>query len=897
MADSPLAPAPATLRSFRDVHLGASIVVCGCGSSLNALTQPGHFITIGVNDVGRLFQPDYLVVVDPSERFKGDRFDYVRSSQAKYLFTQLDNLDVPHPKFVRFALGTKDGIDFSNPDVLHYNVVTPYVALCLAIHMGAANIGLIGVDFTNDHFFAPTGPHEWTPHVAAIDHQLGCVSRAALARGVRVFNLSPISRLTSLPRMPVETFTTLQARTTQPERTLSIVSYATTPVAGVPAALVRCINARTPHRARCVWATDSYGNGITFESDVAWTTSPMRAKVELEAADLVIVHNGKIADPHRAVIKQKPAIVMAHNYIWNVDRTLTEQGFPGVVVGQYQATLPEFARWRTVPNPLPIWEDGHTPAVKPDVVTIAYTPADRHDLYPTDHHLYWHSKGYTRTLAILDRLATRHDIRLEVLRDSLVSHAEALVMKRRAHIVIDECVTGSYHRNSLEGLAVGAVVINAVGLLPGVEEALRHCAGGAPDCPFVRADLDTLEGTLETLIALGPDILVMIGQQNRDWLERHWDFGTQWTRFWQPEVDQANTVAAERARLHPRAIRSRADIALSVVVVSLNEGEFLRRTLESLHATLPDDGEIIAVDDHSDDGSAAFLANPPDQVALVRPPQWLGSAKARNFGAQHARGRVIIFSDAHVAVPPNWATELTAALNDTDVGAAMAAIRVMRFPDDYDADTSLTSQEARGYGMRWLGANLNVSWLPRKSAQPFPVPLLGGAFLAMRRNLFAAIGGFDPGLDTWGSEDVELSLRLWLLGFRCLVVPQVDAAHHFRTNDRPYPVDWDSIIYNKLRLAAVHFSLARQERVHDAYRGHPAFPNALRRLETSDADSRRQLLSSLRRFDDQWFFEHFAEDQTDPLATTDTVRVVDKPAPVGRTDVGTAEDDRSVSTL
>src|SRR5271166_1394013 len=155
MADSPLAPAPATLRSFRDAHLGASIVVCGCGSSLNALTQAGRFTTIGVNDVGRLFQPDYLVVVDPPERFKGDRFDYVRSSRARYLFTQLADLDVSHPDVVRFALGTKDGTDFSNPDVLHYSVVTPYVALCLAIHMGAANIGLIGVDFTDGHFFTP----------------------------------------------------------------------------------------------------------------------------------------------------------------------------------------------------------------------------------------------------------------------------------------------------------------------------------------------------------------------------------------------------------------------------------------------------------------------------------------------------------------------------------------------------------------------------------------------------------------------------------------------------------------------------------------------------------------------------------------------------------------------
>ena len=73
------------------------------------------------------------------------------------------------------------------------------------------------------------------------------------------------------------------------------------------------------------------------------------------------------------------------------------------------------------------------------------------------------------------------------------SHAESLAMKRRAHIVIDECVTGSYHRNSLEGLAAGCVVVNGVGLLPGVEEVLRRCAPEAHALPFVFSTLDSLE--------------------------------------------------------------------------------------------------------------------------------------------------------------------------------------------------------------------------------------------------------------------------------------------------------------------------------------------------------------------------------------------------------------------
>jgi len=58
------------LHAFRDAHLGETIVVCGCGPSLKELPDPERMITLGVNDVGRLFDPTYLVVVNPRSQFK-----------------------------------------------------------------------------------------------------------------------------------------------------------------------------------------------------------------------------------------------------------------------------------------------------------------------------------------------------------------------------------------------------------------------------------------------------------------------------------------------------------------------------------------------------------------------------------------------------------------------------------------------------------------------------------------------------------------------------------------------------------------------------------------------------------------------------------------------------------
>jgi spore maturation protein CgeB len=203
-----------TLAEFRNLHQGSTIVVCGCGESLNELTEPAQFFTIGVNDVGRRFDPDYLVVVNPRNQFSGDRFNYVESSKASYLFTQLD-LGLSHENVVRFDLGTHGGTDLSDPNVLHYTQNSPYVALCLAVHMGARRIGVIGVDFTDHHFFAPTGRHALEPQLALIDKQYTRLYEAISALGVEVFNLSSTSRLTAFPKMSLTDFSVSAAATPQ----------------------------------------------------------------------------------------------------------------------------------------------------------------------------------------------------------------------------------------------------------------------------------------------------------------------------------------------------------------------------------------------------------------------------------------------------------------------------------------------------------------------------------------------------------------------------------------------------------------------------------------------------------------------------------------------------------
>jgi hypothetical protein len=198
------------LSDFMSKHPESKIVVCGCGMSL--LTFKEHssdFITIGVNDVSKLFTPTYLVVTDSPMRFGEKRRAEVNASGANYLFTCAKGWR--HPNLVSFELGKKGGKLLDAPNHIDHFVNSPYVAVGLAYKLGARNIGLIGVDFTDGHFYNPKdGPHPVMQinYLKKVNSAYQSLAMELDKRGVKIYNLSSMSRV-ELPKMTIEEFKTL----------------------------------------------------------------------------------------------------------------------------------------------------------------------------------------------------------------------------------------------------------------------------------------------------------------------------------------------------------------------------------------------------------------------------------------------------------------------------------------------------------------------------------------------------------------------------------------------------------------------------------------------------------------------------------------------------------------
>lgn len=278
---------------------------------------------------------------------------------------------------------------------------------------------------------------------------------------------------------------------------------------------------------------------------------------------------------------------------------------------------------------------------------------------------------------------------------------------------------------------------------------------------------------------------------------------------------------------------------ISVVVITRNEGAELRRTVANLQATLPPRSELVVVND----GSRGRVADLPRPRRILH-ARGLGVARARNLGASRTKGDVLVFADAHIRLDAGWWRPLLEILENPKAGAASPAI------------THLPPIEEIGYGLTFKGPDLSVAWLPKKSERPFAVPIIPGCCLAMRRDTFDAIGGWDAGLLHRGGVDNELSVRMWTLGYDLYIEPKVICRHLFRKKS-PYHVGWPEYLQNRLRLAMAHFSGPRMAKVIRAIQGHDAFGEAMELAVLNGIGERRREMRARRVRTDNQYFQRF----------------------------------------
>ncbi|MEM6735230.1 MAG: glycosyltransferase [Bacteroidota bacterium] len=94
---------------------------------------------------------------------------------------------------------------------------------------------------------------------------------------------------------------------------------------------------------------------------------------------------------------------------------------------------------------------------------------------------------------------------------------------------------------------------------------------------------------------------------------------------------------------------------LSVIIPTLNEENFLRRTIKHLfvNASHIEKLEILVIDAGSSDKTVASVQDLPVQV-FVEPTFKLQKHESLNFGIKKSRGEILVFLDADTLVPKHF---------------------------------------------------------------------------------------------------------------------------------------------------------------------------------------------------------------------------------------------------
>ncbi|WP_282171267.1 glycosyltransferase family 2 protein [Cytobacillus firmus] len=282
---------------------------------------------------------------------------------------------------------------------------------------------------------------------------------------------------------------------------------------------------------------------------------------------------------------------------------------------------------------------------------------------------------------------------------------------------------------------------------------------------------------------------------------------------------------------------------ISIIFPVKNEGENVKNTLESLFSTKSNfPFEVIVVDDASEDGCCEFIQSyqHKNKINLIK-TNGVGLANVKNIGANHSAGKYFFFCDAHLGFEDNWIDRLMEPLLTNHTDAITPAIASMENPDSI------------GFGQS-LNSDLTIKWNQKKN-ELFETAVLPGGCFAISKKAFEDVGGFEKGFRTWGLEDVEISIKLWLFGYRCHVEPNVTILHLFRKK-HPYKVRQEEVNYNLLRMAYLHFN---EERIHKCKK--LTKRKYLRRVEpivlADGAIKQRESYYKKRKFDDNWYFKKF----------------------------------------
>jgi GT2 family glycosyltransferase len=222
--------------------------------------------------------------------------------------------------------------------------------------------------------------------------------------------------------------------------------------------------------------------------------------------------------------------------------------------------------------------------------------------------------------------------------------------------------------------------------------------------------------------------------------------------------------------------------------------------------------EACVIDNASCDSSADAIARAFPQIRLVRLDENIGFARANNLAATRTSGRLLLLLNPDTVVL-NGAIDRLVDFASEHSEAGIWGGRTLFAdgtlnptccwgrPTPWSVLCQAVGLSALFRGSRWFDPESLGTW-KRDSVRK--VDITSGCFLAIRREWWDDLGGFDPAFFMYG-EEADLCLRARERGGSCLLCPDAEIIHYGGASDRIPAEKQEKLFCAKARLFAKHW--------------------------------------------------------------------------------------------
>jgi GT2 family glycosyltransferase/lipopolysaccharide/colanic/teichoic acid biosynthesis glycosyltransferase len=254
---------------------------------------------------------------------------------------------------------------------------------------------------------------------------------------------------------------------------------------------------------------------------------------------------------------------------------------------------------------------------------------------------------------------------------------------------------------------------------------------------------------------------------------------------------------------------------LSIIVVNYNVRDFLENALVSLEkaldARLADGraiaGEIIVVDNASDDGSVELLRKKFPHVHLIVNEQNLGFARANNIALGQSNGRYVLLINPDTVVQEDT-LKVMIDFFDANPDVGVAGCKILNpdgtlqlacrrsFPTPWASFTKTTGLSSLFPRTKIFG-RYNLTYL--NPDESYEVDAVSGSFMMVRRSVYGQVGGLDESFFMYG-EDLDWCYRIQNAGWKIYYLHKTQIIHYKGESTKRSDIDEVKRFYDAMQL-------------------------------------------------------------------------------------------------